>query len=188
MEFTFFLAGLIALVTTARVITCANPVHALLYLITSMLALAIDFYALGAAFAAVLEVVVYAGAIMVLFVFVVMMLNLNAETVAREKSWLRPKLWAGPSAAAGVLLLAMLWALISGGAEMGGITGAELSAREVGMNLFGPYVLVVELAAFLLLATLVVAAHIGRDEPNGVSDAAARGERVTSNVQVGESR
>ena len=46
MEFTFFLAGLIALVTTARVITCANPVHALLYLITSMLALAIDFYAL----------------------------------------------------------------------------------------------------------------------------------------------
>ena len=183
MEFTFFAAGIVALATTARVITCANPVHALLYLITSMLALAIDFYALGAAFAAVLEVVVYAGAIMVLFVFVVMMLNLNNETVAREKSWLRPQLWAGPAAAVGLLLLALLWALIFGGIEYGGIAGNELAAREVGMNLFGPYVLVVELAAFLLLAALVVAAHIGRDDTDHVSDAAARGERVTTNVR-----
>ena len=51
------------------------------------------------------------------------------------------------------------------------------------MNLFGPYVLVVELAAFLLLAALVVAAHIGRDDTDHVSDAAARGERVTTNVR-----
>ncbi|RJS91320.1 NADH-quinone oxidoreductase subunit J [Salinisphaera sp. Q1T1-3] len=180
MEFTFFLAGIIALATTLRVITCANPVHALLYLIMSMLALAVDFYALGAAFAATLEVVVYAGAIMVLFLFVVMMLNLNNETVAREKSWMRPQLWTGPSIAAGLLLLAMIWALVTGSPASGRIVGTELSANEVGMALFGPYVVVVELSAFLLLAALAVAAHIGREDRDLAAEGAEHGERVTN--------
>lgn len=179
MEFTFFAAGIVALAATLRVITCANSVHALLYLIVSLLAVAIDFYALGAPFAATLEVVVYAGAVMVLFVFVVMMLNLNAETTARERHWTRPALWVGPGAMAAILLFAMLGALIEGPA-IGSIDGQVLTANAVGANLFGPYVLVVELAAFLLLAALVVAAHVGRDETDLEKDAAARSERGPS--------
>lgn len=179
MEITFFIAGIVALATTLRTITCANPVHALLYLIMSLLAVAIDFYALGAAFAATLEVVVYAGAVMVLFVFVVMMLNLNQETVARERHWLRPKLWVGPSVFAAILLIAMVWSMTIGGA-IGGIEGTPLSANAVGSTLFGPYVLVVELAAFLLLAALVVAIHIGRDERNEARWKAEHGDRETT--------
>lgn len=163
MELTFFIAGFVALATTLRVITCANPVHALLYLIVSLLAVAVDFYALGAPFAATLEVVVYAGAVMVLFVFVVMMLNMNHETVARERHWLRPSLWIGPAIMAAILFVAMFSALIEGH-TLGNIDGQALSANAVGQHLFGPYVLVVELAAFILLAALVVAVHIGRDE------------------------
>ncbi|MDA3923002.1 MAG: NADH-quinone oxidoreductase subunit J [Salinisphaera sp.] len=185
MEFAFFIAGFIALAATLRVITCANPVHALLYLIVSLLAVAIDFYALGAPFAATLEVVVYAGAVMVLFVFVVMMLNLNAETVARERHWLRPALWTGPAIMAGVLLFAMLGALIDGH-SIGVVDGQVLSANSVGKQLFGPYVLVVELSAFLLLAALVVAAHLGREDDDVEDKDTARRERGVS--KAGEQR
>ena len=62
-----------------------NIVHALLYLILSLLAVAVIFYVLGAPFAAVLEAIVYAGAILVLFLFVIMMLNLGQHTRDRKR-------------------------------------------------------------------------------------------------------
>ena len=77
MEFAFYFAAGIAAISTLRVITHTNPMHALLYLIVSLLAVSMCFFSLGAPFAGALEIIVYAGAIMVLFVFVVMMLNLG---------------------------------------------------------------------------------------------------------------
>ena len=79
MTIVFYVAGAVAIVSTALMITRLNAVHALLYLIVSLLAVAVVFYTLGAPFIAALEVIIYAGAIMVLFVFVVMMLNLGEE-------------------------------------------------------------------------------------------------------------
>ena len=67
------------MLATLRVITHTRAVHALLYFIVSLLAVAVIFYVLGAPMAAALEVIIYAGAIMVLFVFVVMMLNLGPQ-------------------------------------------------------------------------------------------------------------
>ena len=89
MEIAFYLAGLIAVAATIRVITHTNPVHALLYLIVSLLAISAVFFSLGAYFAAALEIIVYAGAIMVLFVFVVMMLNLG-NVQQQERDWMKP--------------------------------------------------------------------------------------------------
>jgi len=80
----FYVASAVALFATTMVITNTNPVHALLYLVVSLLAIAMVFFTLGAPFAGVLEVIIYAGAIMVLFVFVVMMLNLGQRTVEFE--------------------------------------------------------------------------------------------------------
>ncbi|MBO9469570.1 NADH-quinone oxidoreductase subunit J [Endozoicomonas sp. G2_2] len=179
MEFAFYLAAIVAVAATARVITCANAVHALLYLIMSLLSVAIVFYTLGAPFAAALEVIVYAGAIMVLFVFVIMMLNLNQETVAREKSWLAPSVWIGPGLLA-LVLIAVLAAAMAGGESLGSVDSTPLMAERVGRTMFGAYVLVVELAAFVLLAALVVAAHLGRDDRDNAERkrvAAARGRR-----------
>jgi NADH-quinone oxidoreductase subunit J len=73
MMWPFYLMALVAIVSTVRVVTNANPVHALLSLIVSLLAVAGMFMIVGAPFAGALEIIVYAGAIMVLFVFVVMM-------------------------------------------------------------------------------------------------------------------
>ena len=75
----FYISAVVALVATLIAITRRHAVHALLYLIASLLAIAVVFYTLGAPFMAALELIIYAGAIMVLFVFVIMLLNAGAE-------------------------------------------------------------------------------------------------------------
>lgn len=165
MEFTFYVAGLVAILATLRVVTHTHPVHALLYLIISLLALSVVFFSMGAYFAGALEIIVYAGAIMVLFVFVVMMLNLGKSVVEQERRWLQPRAWIGPSLLSIVLLIVLVYAISTlSSAE---ISGEVVSAKEVGISLFGPYVLAVELASLLLLAGLVVAYHIGRENRQG---------------------
>ncbi len=161
MEIAFYIAAGIAVFTTVMCITSLNPVHALLYLIVSLLSVAVIFFTFGAPFAALLEVIVYAGAIMVLFVFVVMMLNLGAATVEQERLWLTPKMWIGPALLSFALLAEMIY-LIKGGALHP--VGTEVSAKEVGIALYGPYLLAVELASMLLLGGLVAAYHLGRHE------------------------
>lgn len=163
MEFAFYFSAGVAVVATLRVITGSNPVHALLYLITSLLAVSMCFFALGAPFAGALEIIVYAGAIMVLFVFVVMMLNLGRNTAGQERAWMAPRVWIGPSLLAAILLAQLLWALFS--APEYAPTGlTTVGPKEVGVALFGPYLLAVELASMLLLAALVAAFHLGRHE------------------------
>jgi NADH-quinone oxidoreductase subunit J len=81
----FIASAVVALLTTVLAITRANPVHALLYFVLSLLSMAVIFLTLGAPFAAALEVIVYAGAIMVLFLFVVMMLALDKAAIQRER-------------------------------------------------------------------------------------------------------
>lgn len=167
MQFVFYTAAVIAIIATLRVITHTNPVHALLYLIVSLLALSAVFFSLGAYFAGVLEIIVYAGAIMVLFVFVVMMLNLGQSVQQQEKSWLTPTVWIGPACLSLILLGVLLVAIRS--VTQQDIEGGMISAKAVGISLFGPYVLAVELASMLLLAGLVVAYHLGREHKAGVS-------------------
>lgn len=162
MDIVFYIAAFVAIITTIRVITHSNPVHALLYLVVSLLAVAVVFFTLGAYFAGALELIVYAGAIMVLFVFVVMMLNLGQETIEHERQWLRPIFWIGPSILSALLLVALIYGITC--MTHGQIEPQLLGAKAVGIALFGPYVLAVELASLLLLAGLVVAFHLGRDK------------------------
>src|SRR5699024_4769581 len=115
VEIAFYIAAIVAATSTLRVVLHTNAVRALLYLVVSLLAVAVAFYTLGAPFAAALEVIVYAGAIMVLFVFVVMMLNLNMETVEEERRWLVSTDLAVPAVLAAILLIVMLVTLWTGG-------------------------------------------------------------------------
>lgn len=163
MEFAFYFSAGVAVVSTLRVVTGTNPVHALLYLVVSLLAVAMCFFSLGAPFAGALEIIVYAGAIMVLFVFVVMMLNLGPAIAQQERAWLTPRIWIGPSLLAGVLLLQLLWALFAEPSNAP-LALTSVGPKEVGESLFGPYLLAVELASLLLLAALIAAYHLGRHE------------------------
>lgn len=157
----FYTAGLVAVVSTWRVVVSVQAVHALLYLIVSLLASAVVFYLMGAYFAALLEVIIYAGAIMVLFLFVVMLLNLGERSLEQERRWLAPSAWRWPTAMATVLFIEFVYALLGDG---DGVAGLAVPPKAVGVALFGPYVIAVELASMLLLAGLVGAYHLARNE------------------------
>ncbi|MEH6551957.1 MAG: NADH-quinone oxidoreductase subunit J [Pseudomonadales bacterium] len=155
----FYIAALVALVATVCALSRSNAAHALIYLIVSLLAIAVIFFLLGAPFAAALEVVIYAGAIMVLFVFVIMMLNLGERGDAQERQRLDIKAWIVPSILAVILLLEMVAVIAT---TEGDTLVSLVSAKDVGLSLFGPYVLAVEIASMLLMAGLVGAYHVGR--------------------------
>lgn len=165
MEFAFYTCAIVAILTTLRVITHTSPVHALLYLIISLLAISGVFFSLGAYFAGALEIIVYAGAIMVLFTFVVMMLNLGNSVQQQERDWLKPQVWIGPGILSAILLIIVIYGISNVSDQ--GIEGTPVDAKQVGIMLFGPYVLAVELASMLLLSGLVVAFHLGREERSG---------------------
>jgi NADH-quinone oxidoreductase subunit J len=161
MNVVFYIAAGVAIVATVLTITRTNVVHALLYFICSLLATSVMFYVLGAPFVAALVVIINAGAIMVLFVFVIMMLNVGPQSVGRERRRLRFYVWLAPGLL-GVLLLAELaYSLLP--YPTGSMPGQVVEPRLVGMALFGPYLLGVELASMLLLAGLLGAYHLGRD-------------------------
>lgn len=159
MPALFYIVAVVAVIATFMVITRAQVVHALLYLIVSLLAVAVIFFMLGATFAAALEVIIYAGAIMVLFIFVIMMLNLGSDP-AGERRLLTPAVWAGPSLLALILFAVLVFLLTHLPAEP--ITAPEVGPKQVGIALFGPYLIGVELASILLLAGLVGAFHLGK--------------------------
>lgn len=162
MATTFYAAAVIAIIATALAITQKNVVHGLLYLIVSLLAVALIFFVVGAPFVAALEVIIYAGAIMVLFVFVVMLLNLGLPAVEQERRWLTPRTWIGPLVLTIVLLAELLHALASRGSTT---TGPVVDPLRIGIELFGRYAIAVELASMLLLAGLIGAYHLGRRQP-----------------------
>jgi NADH-quinone oxidoreductase subunit J len=159
MNIPFYIAAFVTILATVMVITRHNPVHALLYLIVSLLSMSVVFFLLGAPFVAILEVIIYAGAIMVLFIFVVMLLNLGAETVQQEKAWLKGTVWAGPSLLSIILLAEISYLIYSSGS--GSYVVKTVDSKAVAISLFGPYMIAVELAAMLLMAGIVGAAHIG---------------------------
>ena len=172
METAFYIAGAVAIISTVFTITRLNAVHALLYLVVSLLAVAVAFYTMGAPLVAALEVIIYAGAIMVLFVFVVMMLNLGQRAVESERRLMQGTIWVGPSVLSALLIVEVVYLI-----ARAGLTGVPpglppgmpapfgtgvLTPKQVGIALYGPYLIGVELASMLLLGALVGACHLGR--------------------------
>ncbi len=176
MNVVFYLSSIVAIVATIMVITRRQAIHALLYLIVSLLAVAVVFFTLGAVFVAALEVIIYAGAIMVLFLFVIMMFNVGPAGERDAPKLPAASVWVGPAVLCGVLLIELVYAVASTGfeTEQAGAVGA----KQVGIALFGPYLLGVELASVLLLAGLVGAYHLGRREGSAEMPGPAQEERV----------
>ncbi len=162
MSIVFYIAAIVAVLATILVITHSNTVHALLYMITSILALSVIFFILGAPFIAALEVIIYAGAIMILFVFVAMMMNLGEEQAKLERKWLSWKAWTGPGILSLILLAEFIYVLTNCPCDAMNIT--PISPQEVGTALYTKYILGVELTAMLLMSAAVGAFHIGRQK------------------------
>ena len=158
MIWLFYTSGAVAVVCALMVVAGTNAMRSLISLIVSFIAIAVVLWTLGAPFAAVLQIVVYAGAILVLFVFVVMILNLGHITIRRERGWLSGFIWVFPAIMAAVLLTQFVVVLLGRGMEP---AGHVISPEAVGRSLFTDYVIGIELASVLLLAGLVAAYHFG---------------------------
>ena len=162
MNILFYIAAGIAIIATLRMVTGTNAVHSLLYLIVSLLSVSVIFFLLGAPFIAALEVIIYAGAIMVLFVFVIMMLNTGSGGVKKEHELLKASTWIGPGITSAILFGEMLYMLMHPDSHP--MTRAEIQPAAVGTLLFSKYILIVELAAFLMAAGIIGAYHLAQKE------------------------
>jgi NADH-quinone oxidoreductase subunit J len=155
----FYLAAAVVIAATGLAITRQSAVHAVCYLVISFMGTAVLFYILGAPLLAALEVIIYAGGIMVLFLFVVMMVKDQQPPIdkpSRIKKWLPAMILAGSSAAmAGLLVFADPGNRLRPPA----VTGTP---QEFGKLLFQEYWFPVEIASLLLLAALIGALYLGR--------------------------
>jgi NADH-quinone oxidoreductase subunit J len=160
MNTLFFIAAAIAIFSSIMVVSGRNAVHSLLFLILSLLSVAVTMYTSGAPFAAALEIIVYAGAIVILFVFVVMMLNLN-KSPESEKASTGIKSWILPIILSLLLTADFLYAFLS--QEMNNsLVIKVVDVKTVAVSMFTTYLLGAELAGMLLLAGIVGAYHLGR--------------------------
>lgn len=160
MDILFYIAAAVAVISSALAIAGARVIHSLLYLIVSLLAISVVFFTLGAPFAAALEIITYAGAIMVIFLFAVMMLNRGTAMDNIERESFTPKAMAIPAILVLVLLVSFGMMVFKVGAFSA--TPGGSGPKDIGMALFGPYLIAVELASVLLLTGLVGAYHISR--------------------------
>lgn len=167
MTIAFYVAAAVAVCATFLAISRRNAVHALLYLVVSLLSVALIFLLLGAPFVAATEVIIYAGAIMVLFVFVVMMLSMGPGGDRRPSTSVAG--WIGPSVLAAILLAELFY--VAGAFPREQANVAQVTPHTVANTLLGPYLLGVELASVLLLSALVgayhLAYHLGREGAEG---------------------
>lgn len=157
IEVVFYTTAAIAIAAAAAVLLVRHPMHAALYLIVSILALAVLFFILGAPLLAALQVILYAGAIMVLFLFLMMVMDLGPgrSTLAFFGRWRMPLLLSL------ILLGELAFLLLSAPAGVPHEV-VTVGPKAVGRSLFGPYLLAVELAAVLLLAALVAVIYLSR--------------------------
>jgi NADH-quinone oxidoreductase subunit J len=160
-EILFWILSALALGAALFMVTSKNPVYSVLWLIVVFFAISGHYILLNAQFLAIVNIIVYAGAIMVLFLFVIMLMNLNADNEPQKNKWLK----IAGVIAGGCLLLVFVAAIQQVEtaeklqANMGGPTGL---IRRLGMVLFTDYVLPFEIASVLFLSAMVGAVVIGK--------------------------
>ncbi len=158
----FYFLSFVAVFAAVLVVFSKSPVSSVLYLIITFFAIAGHYVLMNAEFLAAVHVIVYAGAIMVLFLYVIMLLNLNKETEPHKSNVLK----FAAAICAGLLMIVLVGSLK--GADMmiqqqvaNGQTGL---VKNLGMILFTEFLLPFELASILLLAAMVGAVMLGKSE------------------------
>lgn len=163
LQILFYTIAILILVTTAFAITRRNLVYAVIYLVMSFFGTAMLFYLLGAPFLAALEVIIYAGAIMVVFLFVIMMIHLEPK----PGEFLPVNQSLPAMLISAVFLMAFI---VLAGTDKGGwepLAAAQAVPKAFGIYLFNTHWLSIEIASMLLLVALVAAIVLGRRMKHG---------------------
>ena len=159
-QIIFYILAAVAVIATVLAITEKHPVHAIMFLVTSLFSMAVIFYLLMAPLVAVFEVILYAGAIMVLFLFVIMMLDLGHPEKGLSPHW---REWLPALLLSGISIASLVAVVISRHAAP--VPPAALpSIRDVAVSLYREHGLAVELVSLQLLFALVGALYLGRQK------------------------
>ena len=161
-QFLFFFIALVAVASGVYFVFAKNPLYAILSLIVSFFSIAALYVLLNAQFLGIVQIIVYAGAIMVLFLYVLMMLNLNAKDESKKHNLLK---FTG-IISAGIIFVGMIGAY-KGVAMTNATTNVDSQiglTKNLGKLLFNEYVLPFELASILILAGIVSAVLIGKKD------------------------
>ena len=156
---TFYFIAFLSVFFSILVITAKNPVHSILYLVLTFFTFTIHYILMNAQFLAIVNIIVYAGAIMVLFLFVLMLMNLNAETEPQKNKYM---LWSG-AIAGGVLMLVLIMALQTPQSESVNLAAGDIGLiKNLGVVLFRDYAIPFELSSVLFLSAMVGAVVVGK--------------------------
>lgn len=162
-QFLFFFVAFLAVASAVYFVFARNPLYAILSLIVTMFSIAGMYILLNAQFLGIVQIIVYAGAIMVLFLYILMMLNLNKEDEGKKNNLLKfTGIFTG-----GLLLIGMLGAFRGISANQVALPSVDHSVgltKNLGLLLFNEYVLPFELASILILAGIVGAVLIGKKD------------------------
>ncbi len=162
-QILFWFLSVVALFSALMVITSKNPVYSVLWLIVTFFAISGHYILLNAQFLAIVNIIVYAGANMVLFLFVIMLMNLNKEIEPQKNRWLK---MAG-AVAGGCLMLVLVAALKDTDIKQQQALVNEGSIgliKNLGKELFTTYVVPFEISSVLFLSAMVGAVVIGKKE------------------------
>lgn len=163
-EVIFWFLSALALLSAIMVLVSKNPVHSVLWLIVTFFAISGHYILLNAQFLAIVNIIVYAGAIMVLFLFVIMLMNLNAAVEPKRSIWMK---FAG--VLSGGLLLAVLLSVVRTSIDLKGksaemLTGDIGLINNLGKVLYTQYAVPFEISSVLFLSAMVGAVVIGKKD------------------------
>ncbi len=157
--YIFCFLAFLSIMFALMVVLSKNPVHSVLYLVITFFTIAGQYVLLNAQFLAAVHIIVYAGAIMVLFLFVIMLLNLNKETEPHKSIWLK----ASASVASGLLLVVLVGSLKEATIQPINAFNPNIGLIEnLGTTLFKDFLLPFEVSSILLLAAMVGAVMLGK--------------------------
>lgn len=162
-QLIFWFLSAVAVFSAIMVITRRNPVYSVLYLIITFFAISGHYILLNAQFLAIVNIIVYAGAIMVLFLFVLMLMNLNKESEPQKNKYM---LWSG-AIAGGLLMFVLIDAVRPDGQIpiYDGLSGGNVGLiKNLGMRLYTDYLVPFEISSILFLSAMVGAVVIGKKD------------------------
>jgi NADH-quinone oxidoreductase subunit J len=165
-EILFWILAALTLFCAVMVITSKNPVYSVLWLILTFFTISGHYILLNAQFLAVVNIIVYAGAIMVLFLFVIMLMNLGQHRETHKNKWLR---LAG-AVAGGCLLLVLVAALRNTEKQMTELVSGDIGLiQNLGKVLFSDFVVPFEISSILFLSAMIGVIILGqRDKKDGI--------------------
>lgn len=162
MSYVFYFLAAVSILTAILVVTAKNPIHSVLYLIVCFFSIAGHYVILQADFLAVVHIIVYAGAIMVLFLFIIMLLNLNKETEPHKSTLLKVAAIVSGSTLGLLLLSSLKTQQIYLQAEK--INNNLGTVKNLGKILFTDYLLPFEISSILFIAAMVGAVILAKKD------------------------